>query len=213
MKAAANSCSAHRPVSKSPTAGDVSQLRRKSSGCMGAASNLGSSCSPADSTSTPPRSNSNTSGIAIPPSPHRIVCRTRPLADLQRDLGATTYGTSSTCPQLDWLVQGVLVDRPPPTLTRLRHDSNPAQSSVRGTYRFVLEPVVLKSEDAPGHVGSGTHSIRALHSRLSPGMGAGGSRRAHVSRIARMASRLQPGPATAAGGQVSHRPGTGTARG
>ena len=108
-------------------------------------------------TSTPPRSNSNTLGIAMSVTLRRIAFQTKALARQRCNLGATTYGTSSTCPQPGWLLQGVLVDRPPPTLTRLGHDSSsrPVQRP-RNELGCKVEPVVLKSEDAPGHVGSGS---------------------------------------------------------
>ena len=191
MNAAANSCSEHCPVSKSATAGEVTHLRRKSSGVHGRGQHARQLLQAGASTSTPPRSNSNTLGIAIPASPRRIVCQTRPLAHPRRGPEQQPMALRAHVHNLDWLLQGVLVDRPPPTLTPLRYDSNPAQSSVRGTSRVALEPVVLNSEDAPGHVGSGSsaRSVRTLHSGLSPDLGAAGGRRAHVSRLARLARR------------------------
>ena len=129
--------------------------------------------------------------------------------------GATTYGTSSTCPQLGWLLQGILVDLPPPTLTRfdtIRIPPSPASAERAGLY---LEPVVLNSEDAPGHVGSGiqhTQSGRFIRVYLLTwGLLAAGGLTYLAS--ARVAVDLQPAAATAAGRPSQSSTRAGTARG
>jgi hypothetical protein len=133
------------------------------------------------------------------PSPNRIVCPTRPLADLRRDQSHNVWHLEHMS-TTDWLVQGVVLTGPS-TLTRLRRSIPPSPASAERaglycagrTQKWML--LVASLRHTP---------IRALHSRLSPGVGAGGGWRAYIR--ASLAWQVdQPGPATGKQNQSSIR--------